>query len=128
MLSGSASTWSRFSVPREGAALVFLAAVFEALGLEGIEASSAARRAAFSSFLRWASAALSAAASLFQISQLEKSSMTRSVVDMHTALSCSLHLLTTFLLRLLRSLLPVLLAFGLRLLPFWDLFCRPLRS
>ena len=64
--AGSASSCDRSS-PFDGGAAVFLAAdlVPAPLGLEGRAASSWARRAAFSAFLRWASAALSSAAALF---------------------------------------------------------------
>lgn len=53
------------SRPRDGLP-AFLTAVFAPapFGFEGCEASSSARRASFSAFLRAASAALSAAASL----------------------------------------------------------------
>jgi hypothetical protein len=59
-LPSSPSSCDRSSVPRVG----FFCAAFAALGLEGREASSAARRASRSAFLRAASAFLASAASL----------------------------------------------------------------
>lgn len=64
LLGGSSSSrLSRLSF-REGAAEVFLGAVFVFLGLEGALRSSSARRASFSAFLRAASAFLASASSL----------------------------------------------------------------
>lgn len=58
------SSWDR-SRPRDGAAFFWACLALPPLGLDGCEASSAARRASRSAFLRAASAFLASASSLF---------------------------------------------------------------